>query len=42
MNLRDVFLRLRALAAPRRVEHDLDEELAFQIERETQKHLAGA
>src|SRR5262245_37857120 len=40
MNLRDLFLRVRALAFPRRVEDELDEELAFHIERETQKHLA--
>jgi predicted permease len=40
MNLRDLFLRVRALAAPRRVERELDEELAFHIERETQKHVA--
>jgi predicted permease len=41
MNLRDVFLRMRALVAPRRVERELNEELAFHIERETQKHLAN-
>jgi predicted permease len=41
MNLRDLFLRLRALAAPRRVEGELDEELAFHIERETRQHLAA-
>ncbi|MGH9159285.1 MAG: ABC transporter permease, partial [Vicinamibacteraceae bacterium] len=41
MNLRDLFLRVRALAAPRRVERELDEELAFHIERETQKHVAN-
>ena len=40
MNLRDLFLRVRALAAPRRVERELDEELAFHVERETQKHIA--
>src|SRR6185436_11205395 len=40
MTLRDVFLRVRALLAPRRVERELDEELAFHIERETRKHLA--
>ena len=40
MTLRDLFLRLRALAAPRRVEREIDEELAFHIERETQKHLS--
>jgi hypothetical protein len=38
--LRDVLLRVRALLVPRRVERELDEELAFHIERETQKHLA--
>jgi predicted permease len=41
MTLRDLFLRLRALATPRRVERELDEELAFHIERETRKHLAN-
>jgi predicted permease len=40
MNLRDLFLRVRALSAPRRVERELDEELAFHVERETQKHVA--
>ncbi len=40
MNLRDLFLRVRALAAPRRVERELDEELAFHLERETQRHIA--
>ena len=41
MNLTDLLLRLRALLSPRRVERDLDEELAFHIERETQKHIAA-
>jgi predicted permease len=41
MNLRDLFLRIRALVASRRVERELDEELAFHIERETEKHLAA-
>src|SRR5688572_14961803 len=41
MNLRDLFLRIRALVAPHRVERELDEELAFHIERETQKHTAA-
>jgi predicted permease len=41
LNLRDLFLRMRALVAPRRVERELDEELAFHIERETQKHIAA-
>ena len=42
MNLRDLFLRIRALAAPRRVERELQEELTFHIERETQKHIECA
>jgi putative ABC transport system permease protein len=41
MKLRDLFLRIRALVAPHRVERELDEELAFHIERETQKHVAA-
>jgi predicted permease len=41
MNLRDLFLRLRALVAPHRVERELHEELTFHIERETQKHIAA-
>jgi predicted permease len=41
MNLRDVSLRMRALLARRRVERELDEELSFHIERETQKHIAN-
>ena len=41
MNLRRLKVLAGALFAPRRVEHDLDEELAFHIERETQKHLAS-
>ena len=40
MILRRLKLQARALFAPRRVERDLDEELAFHIERETRKHLA--
>jgi predicted permease len=40
MAFRDLFMRLRALASPRRVERELDEELAFHIERETQKQIA--
>ena len=39
--LRDLLLRIRALVAPRRVERELDEELAFHIERETQQHIAA-
>jgi len=41
MNLRDLFLRIRALVVPRRVERELDEELAFHIEREMQKDIAA-
>ena len=41
MNFRDLFFRVRALVAPHRVERELDEELAFHIERETQKHIAA-
>jgi predicted permease len=37
MNLRDLKLRLRALMARRRVEQDLDEELAFHVERAARK-----
>jgi hypothetical protein len=41
MNLRDLGLRVRALVAPRRVDRELDEELAFHLERETHKHIAA-
>jgi predicted permease len=41
MNLRHLKLRARAVLAPRRVERDLNEELAFHIERETQQHIAN-
>ncbi len=41
MNLRRLRLRARALLAPRRVERDLDQELAFHIEREIQKQIAN-
>jgi len=41
MTLRDAWLRVRALFAPRRAERELHDELAFHIERETQKHLAS-
>ena len=37
MTLKDLKLRARALIAPRRVEQELDDELAFHIECETQK-----
>ena len=38
---RDLLLRIRALVAPRRVERELDDELAFHIERETHEHIAA-
>lgn len=41
MTLHDLKLRIRALVAPRRVERELDEELAFHIEHETRKHIAS-
>src|SRR4026209_196658 len=41
MTLHDLKLRIRALVAPRRVERELDDELAFHIERETQKHISS-
>jgi len=37
MNFRDWILRARALLRPRRVEQDLQDELAFHLERETHK-----
>ncbi len=40
MTLRDLLLRLRALAAPSRTERELDDELAFHIEREAHKQIA--
>jgi predicted permease len=41
LRLRRLKLRARAVFAPRRVERDLDEELAFHLERETHKHIAN-
>src|SRR5687767_7699964 len=41
MIFRDLVLRLRAMVARRRVERELDEELAFHLERETQKYIAA-
>jgi len=41
MAWRDLVLRVRALVARNRVERELDDELAFHIERETQKHIAA-
>ncbi len=40
MTLRDLGLRLRALIRPARAERDLDDELAFHIECETEKLVA--
>jgi putative ABC transport system permease protein len=37
MNLRDLKLRARALLRPRRVEQDLNDELAFHMARETKR-----
>jgi len=39
LHLRDLKLRARALFAPRRVERELDDELAFHLERETRRLL---
>src|SRR6185295_2210492 len=39
MTIRDLILRVRALVAPRRVEDELNDELAFHLERETQKYI---
>src|SRR5687767_14184926 len=41
MNLHDLKLRVRALIAPRRVDRELDDELAFHVEREAQRQLAN-
>ena len=41
MTLRDLVLRLRALAFRRRVERELDEELDFHIAREAEKHIVA-
>ncbi len=41
MTLRDLLRRLRALAAPGRIERELDDELAFHIEREAHKHITA-
>src|SRR4051794_28222792 len=40
MTLQDLKLRLRALAAPRRVEGEINDELAFHLECEIRKHIA--
>jgi predicted permease len=39
MTFRDFTLRVRALLSPQRVERDLNDELAFHLERETRKHI---
>jgi predicted permease len=41
MTLHDLKLRLQALIWRGRVEQELDEELAFHLERETQRHIAN-
>src|SRR6187397_2825918 len=40
MDIKPLLLRVRTLVARRRVERELGEELAFHIERETQRHIA--
>ena len=39
MTLHDLQLRIQALISRRRVEQELDEELAFHIERNIQRHI---
>ena len=39
MTLHDLKLRLQSLISPRRVERELDEELAFHLERDTQRNI---
>jgi predicted permease len=41
INLRDLFLRIGAVVFRRRLERELDEELAFHLERDTQQHIAN-
>ena len=41
MNARDLWLRLRAIARPGRVERDLVDEMAFHVEMQTRKHVAA-
>jgi len=41
MTFQDLKLRVRALIGRRRVERELDQELAFHIERETLKQIAN-
>src|SRR5262245_51654833 len=40
MTFRDSTLRLRPLVAPRAVDRELDDELAFHVECETRKQIA--
>ena len=40
MTLRDLLLRVRAIVRPRRVDRELDDELAFHVERETAELIA--
>ena len=41
MTLPDLWLRLRALLFPKRVETDLEDEIAFHFEMEVRKHIAS-
>src|SRR2546428_7958341 len=41
MTLPDLLLRLRALVVRRRVDEELDEELAFHLEMQTRTHLSA-
>ncbi len=41
MTWRDLRLRIRALLAPRRVERELADELAFHLEMDTRKHMTA-
>ena len=41
MNRHDLMLRLRALMSRKRVERDLEDELAFHIEMQTRKNVAA-
>ena len=41
MTIRDLYLRLRAIVRPQPVERELDEELAFHIDREAARIAAG-
>ena len=39
--LNDLYVRLRALIRRRTVETELDDELAFHLERQVDKHVAA-